>query len=202
MEGRSACSAGGGRELESGLTGLRHSITTAQSQGAGLSTELAGVGDSFQCLGCAEVMLPGCGAEARTTVPRLQALSMEEEDSGRSLRPGRGGGWASIAGSPTGEWHRPAPPSLHVGETQCRSDGSQQGPQSPGPAHPHIPHGLKNLTWLRGPTGEGGCEQPILMGLGVQFMPREDPQLRTGLSQLAPDPPRGCLNTALKHDFP
>lgn len=40
------------------------------------------------------------------------------------------------------------------------------------------------------------------MGLGVQFMPREDPQLRTGLSQLAPDLPQGCWNTALKQDFP
>lgn len=44
----------------------------------------------------------------------------------------------------------------------------------------------------------------VLMGLGerVQFVPCEDPQPGTGLSQLAPDPPRGSWSTALKQDFP
>lgn len=51
--------------------------------------------------------LPDCGAEARMAVPLLQTFSVEEEDSGRSLRP-RG---ASMAGPPTG---RLAPASTSV----------------------------------------------------------------------------------------
>ena len=144
--------------------GSRHSITTGPKPGH-RPVHRAGWGGGLLSVPwvCRGEMLPGCEAEVRTMAPHLQALSVEEEDSGWSLRPGRasaGWGWG---GNPwlahpqvSGTGRHPLPLN-----TQCRLHGSQQGPPSPGLAHPHMPQGLKNIMWPRGPTGEGGREQPV-----------------------------------------
>lgn len=97
--------------------GSRHSITTCPKPGH-RPVHRAGWGGGLLSVPgvCRGEMLPGCEAEVRTMAPHLQALSVEEKDSGQSLRPGRAGqcgvglGRESMAGSPTGEWHQPAPP--------------------------------------------------------------------------------------------
>lgn len=150
-----------GGSWRSASQGSQHSITTDPKPGH-RPVHRAGWGGGLLSVpgACRGETLPGCGAEVRTTVPHLQALSMEEEDSGRSLRLGWGGGWASLAGSPRGEWHRPAPPSLHVGKT-VQIAWLSAGTQSPGLAHPHIPHGLKISHGLGDPQGGEAMSSPF-----------------------------------------
>lgn len=111
--------------------GSRHSITTGPKPGH-RPVHRAGWGGGLLSVPgvCRGETLPGCGAEVRTMAPHLQALSVEDSDSGRSLRPG----WASAG------WGGGGHPWL----AHPRVSGTGQ--------HPLPPRGEHTLAWLSAGT--------------------------------------------------